>query len=68
MAGITEEDLKYDPKRTFLVILIVAVVLLVIFVFWPFLIDWVTGDVDTTEPSERLHGYMSLIQTLNFSF
>ena len=64
MAGITEEDLKYDSKRTFSVILIVAVVLLVIFVFWPFLIDWVTGDVDTTEPSERLHDLMRMIQVL----
>jgi len=62
MSKIDELDIKYDTKRHILVGLIVVIVLLLVFVFFPLLLDLFFNEPSRTrEPSERLNDTFPLI-------
>ncbi|MBD3256161.1 MAG: hypothetical protein GF383_13775 [Candidatus Lokiarchaeota archaeon] len=68
MSRLDELDVKYDPKRHFVVVIIVVVVLLLIFVLSPFIYDLVIGgSLDSREPSERLHDAIFLVTRFCYS-
>ncbi|MHA1275002.1 MAG: hypothetical protein ACTSVV_08305 [Promethearchaeota archaeon] len=62
--SIDPESLKYDIKPTLIAVLIVAALLIIVFVFWPLIFALITGNVDGEEPSERLHGSLSLFKII----
>ena len=65
MSKVDELEIKYDPKRHILVVLIVVTVLLLVFVFTPLLLDWFFNEpTRTREPSERLNDSFPLILSL----
>lgn len=65
MSTIEDLDIKYDVKRQIMVVAIVAIVLLLIFVFWPLIYDLLMGGtVESRDPSKRIHDNLPIFSIL----
>ncbi len=71
--SLDDLNIKHDVWRKVVAVIILAIVLLFVFIFWPTILDLVTGDYRDS-PSEQLHGsipifslFLNLLKILSFT-